>query len=99
MLIAVTQSGKALDIALTARHIPPEAKQTAIRSLERLLGLTEDLSEFYEFSFRDTRLHALATRFRRVVGPCVALAEFGTEVCNSLFGFSATLSKVISSPF
>ncbi len=64
VLIAVTQRAKTLDVAMTARHIPPEAKQTATRSLERLLGFREDLSEFYEFSSRDTRLHELATRFR-----------------------------------
>ncbi|MGH9616148.1 MAG: DNA-3-methyladenine glycosylase family protein [Acidobacteriaceae bacterium] len=64
MLVAVTQREKMLDVTVTATHIPPETKQTAICSLERLLGFREDLCEFYEFSSRDARLHELATRFR-----------------------------------
>lgn len=63
MLVAVTQRGKKLDVTVTGRHLSPEVKQTASNTVERLLGIREDLSAFYEFSFRDTRLHELAMRF------------------------------------
>ena len=63
MLVAVTQRGKKLDVTVTGRHLSPAVKQTASNTVERLLGIREDLSAFYEFSFRDTRLHELAMRF------------------------------------
>src|SRR5690242_9954713 len=63
MLIAVTQRQRTLEVTLTARYLPPEAKQCAANALERLLGIKEDLSELYEFSSRHTRLHELAVRF------------------------------------
>ncbi|MGC2548035.1 MAG: hypothetical protein WA426_19490 [Silvibacterium sp.] len=63
-LVAVTQRERTLDVTVTARHLPPEAKQRVVSALERLLGIREDISEFYEFSSRHTRLHELAMRFR-----------------------------------
>ena len=63
MLVAVTQRGKKLNVTVTGRHLSPAVKQTASNIVERLLGIREDLSAFYEFSFRDTRLHELAMRF------------------------------------
>src|SRR5689334_10984930 len=68
-LLAVTQRERTLDVTLTARYLPPEAKQSAASALERLLGIREDLSEFYEFSSRHTRLHELAVRFRGLKPP------------------------------
>lgn len=69
MLVAVTQRGKALDVTVTGKCLPPEAKQRVASTLERLLGIREDLSEFYEFSSRHTRLHKLAARFRGLKPP------------------------------
>jgi len=63
MLVAVTQRGKKLDVTVTGRHLSPAVKQKASNTVERLLGIREDLSAFYEFSSRDTRLHELAMRF------------------------------------
>ena len=64
MLVAVTQRGKTLDVTVTGKCLPPAAKQKVASALERLLGIREDLSEFYEFSSRHTRLHEMAARFR-----------------------------------
>jgi DNA-3-methyladenine glycosylase II len=64
MLLAVTQRERTLEVTLTARYLPPEAKQRAASTLERLLGIRKDLSEFYEFSSGHTRLRELAVRFR-----------------------------------
>ena len=63
MLVAVTQRGKKLDVTVTGRHLSPAVKQTASNTVERLLGIREDLSPFYELSSKDTRLHELAMRF------------------------------------
>lgn len=64
MLVAVTQRGKTLDVTVTGKCLPPAAKQKVASALERLLGIRENLSEFYEFSSRHTRLHEMAARFR-----------------------------------
>ena len=69
MLVAVTQRGKTLDVTVTGKSLPPGAKQKVTSSLERLLGIREDLSEFYEFSSRHIRLHELAVRFPRLQPP------------------------------
>lgn len=69
MLLAVTQRERKLEVTLTARYLPPEAKQRAANTLERLLGIREDLSGFYEFSSRHTLLHQLAVRFRGLKPP------------------------------
>jgi len=69
MLLAVTQRERTPEVTLTARCLPPEAKQSAASTLERLLGIRKDLSEFYEFSSRHTSLHELAVRFRGLKPP------------------------------
>ncbi|MDQ2774544.1 MAG: DNA-3-methyladenine glycosylase 2 family protein, partial [Acidobacteriota bacterium] len=68
-LVAVTQRGMMLDVTVTGQGLPPPARQIATRTLERLLGIRIDLSEFYEFSSRHTRLDELAMRFRGLKPP------------------------------
>jgi DNA-3-methyladenine glycosylase II len=65
--VAVSQSGPAnaarLHVTLTGSRIFPETKTLAIQSLERLLGLRIDLTEFYRRSANDTKLGPLITAF------------------------------------
>jgi len=58
-----------LDITLTGQDLPPSARQSATRTLRRLLGIRIDLSEFYEFSSRHARLDELVMRFRGLKPP------------------------------
>ena len=71
--VAVRQSGSAreprLHVMLTGSHIFPGAKNLALRSLERLLGLRIDLTEFYRRSATDTKLGPLVERFRGAKPP------------------------------
>lgn len=71
--VAVIQSGQAdtarLRVTLTGRRLGPEAKTLATKSLERLLGLRIDLSQFHRLAAADTKLSLLAERFRGVKPP------------------------------
>ncbi len=69
MLVAVTQRGKTLGVTVTGKCLPHAAKQKVASTLERLLGIRQDLSEFHEFSSRHARLHELAMRFRGLKPP------------------------------
>ncbi|HEX7424634.1 MAG TPA: hypothetical protein VF311_12230, partial [Terriglobales bacterium] len=63
MLVAVTQQATMLDITVTGEDLSPTAEQSARFALDRLLGISLDLSEVYEFTPRHARLDQLATRF------------------------------------
>lgn len=71
--VAVVQSGPAngaqIHVTLTGSRIFPETKMLAIQSLERLLGLRIDLTEFYQLSATDTKLGPLVKRFRGAKPP------------------------------
>lgn len=71
--VAVTQTGSAntarLHVTLTGSRIFPETKTLAIQSLERLLGLRIDLTEFYRLSATDKKLSPLVQRFRGAKPP------------------------------
>jgi DNA-3-methyladenine glycosylase II len=69
ILVAVTQQGTALDVALTGEDLSSEDRQNAKLALERLLGLRVDLSEFYECTSRHPRLGHLAAPFRGLKPP------------------------------
>jgi DNA-3-methyladenine glycosylase II len=62
ILVAVTQRGKQLDVRDGETSFP-RGKGNSFKTVERLLGIRGDLSAFYEFSSRDTRLHELALHF------------------------------------
>ncbi|MEO6964824.1 MAG: hypothetical protein ABI076_02875 [Acidobacteriaceae bacterium] len=64
LLVTATQRGNLLDVTVTGQSLPPETKQKVVNTLERLLGIRQDLSVFYEFSSHDTRLGELVGRFR-----------------------------------
>jgi DNA-3-methyladenine glycosylase II len=68
-LVAVTQQRAMLNVVLTGRDLPPSARQSVTRTLERLLGIRIDLSEFYEFSAGHARLNELAMRFQGLKPP------------------------------
>ena len=71
--VAVIQTGRAetarLRVTLTGRRLGPEAKRLATQSLERLLGLRIDLSQFHRRAVADPKLGPLAERFRGVKPP------------------------------
>ena len=69
VLVAVTQQATMLDITVTGEDLPPTAEQAARFALDRLLGISLDLSEFYEFTPRHVRLNQLAMRFRGLKPP------------------------------
>ena len=69
VLVAVTQQATMLDITVTGEDLPPTAEQAARFALDRLLGISLDLSEFYEFTPRHARLNQLAMRFRGLKPP------------------------------
>ncbi len=50
VLVAVTQQAAMLDITVTGEDLPPTVEQAARFALDRLLGISLDLSEFYEFT-------------------------------------------------
>lgn len=71
--LAVTQSGAPdaplLQVTLNGPGLAPKAESAAREVLERTLGLSVDLSEFYRFAETDTRLDPLVRRFRGVKPP------------------------------
>ncbi|MDB6058404.1 MAG: HhH-GPD family protein, partial [Verrucomicrobiales bacterium] len=71
--VAVRQSGSInaaqIHIMLTGSRILPNAKALIIQSLERLLGLRINLSEFYRLSATDKNLSPLVKRFRGAKPP------------------------------
>jgi len=71
--VEVTQKGAAdravLLVTATAEIITPELKSAVIGSLESLLGLRIDLSNFYEFAMGQKKLDELAQRFRGMKPP------------------------------
>lgn len=69
VLVAVTQQATMLDITVTGEDLPPTAEQAARFALDRLLGISLDLSAFYEFTPGHARLDQLATRFRGLKPP------------------------------
>jgi DNA-3-methyladenine glycosylase II len=63
VLVDVTQPATVLDVTLTGEDLSPVVQQTVTAVLERLLGINVDLSEFYAFANRHTRLDQLAAPF------------------------------------
>ncbi|MDE3067347.1 MAG: DNA-3-methyladenine glycosylase 2 family protein [Verrucomicrobiota bacterium] len=70
---AVTQSGPPdsplLQVALTGQRLAPNLKTAAVKSLERLLGLRINLSDFYRHAAADATLVPLVERFRGMKPP------------------------------
>jgi DNA-3-methyladenine glycosylase II len=71
--VAVRQSGPSdsprLHVSLTSQRIASYMKASAKASLERLLGLQIDLSDFYRLAEADLKLGVLAQRFRGLKPP------------------------------
>jgi DNA-3-methyladenine glycosylase II len=69
VLVAVTQQATTLKIVLTGEDLPPADRQATELALDRLLGIRVDLSGFYEFTSRHSRLDHLAAPFRGLKPP------------------------------
>jgi DNA-3-methyladenine glycosylase II len=71
--VAVTQPAPAetprLHVAVDGERIGPSTRRAVTRSLERLLGLRLDLTEFEQLAAQDVRLGPLAQRFRGMKPP------------------------------
>lgn len=63
ILVAVKQRGKILDVTVTGKRLAPGTKQRVVAVLERLLGIRENLSDFYELSSLHPRLQELTVHF------------------------------------
>lgn len=70
---AVVQSGPPdsprLHVTLAGQRLTPNLKTAAVKSLERLLGLRINLSDFYWRAAKDAKLDPLAGRFRGMKPP------------------------------
>ena len=70
---AVTQSGPSdsprLHVALAGQRLAPNLKTAAVKSLECLLGLRINLSDFYRSAATDAKLDPLVERFRGMKPP------------------------------
>jgi DNA-3-methyladenine glycosylase II len=58
-----------LEIDLTGSHLSAQQEKSARLSLERMLGVHEDLRPFYSLAARDRRLQPLVEEFRGVKPP------------------------------
>src|SRR4051794_5297092 len=71
--VAVSQHGPPaaalLHIAVGGQPLRPSVGAAVTSALERLLGLSIDLSEFYKFAAHHRRLAPLAQRFRGMKPP------------------------------
>ena len=71
--VTVTQTGlpetPRLRVAVAGERIGPGTRPAVTTTLERLLGLRIDLTEFEQFACRDARLGPLARRFRGMKPP------------------------------
>lgn len=71
--VAVSQTGTGnaaqLHVTLTGAQLFPDAIKSAVLSLERLLGLRIDLTEFYRLFGADPKLGPLVERFRGAKPP------------------------------
>lgn len=70
VLVAVRQTGSAvspqLHVTLSASHLEAEMTREAAATLELMLGLQRDLSDFYKLAAHDAKLGELAGRFQGV---------------------------------
>ena len=71
--VAVTQvkppDSPRLRVTLIGADVDSKVKKTVVSQLNRMLGLQVDLSEFYEFAFRQAKLGPLVRRFRGMRPP------------------------------
>jgi len=71
--VAVTQvkppNSPRLRVTLIGADVDSKVKRTVVSQLNRMLGLQVDLSEFYEFAFRQAKLGPLVRRFRGMRPP------------------------------
>ena len=71
--VAVTQveppESPRLRVIVTGAEVDSKTKTLVISNLNRMLGLQVDLSEFYQFAFRQAKLGPLARRFRGMRPP------------------------------
>lgn len=117
-VVAVQQAGSAaspvLRVTLSAPHLATALTQEAAETLELMLGLHRDLSDFYKLAGHDAKLGALAERFQGVKptrfpslfeGFVNAIAcqqltlTFGIQLINRLVGaFGLPLSSKEGAP-
>jgi DNA-3-methyladenine glycosylase II len=92
--VAVIQPGPAeaarLQVAVAGRPVRPGVRAAVTSALERLLGLSTDLGEFYRFAAHDRRLGPLAQRFRGMKPPRFATVFEG--VINAMACQQVTLT-------
>src|SRR5690349_5948991 len=63
------QHGTALEVAISAPRVSTSVQAYVTAALERLLGLRQDLHEFYACAAHDSRLNGLARRFSGLKPP------------------------------
>jgi DNA-3-methyladenine glycosylase II len=69
VLVEVTQKKSKLDVTIAGPNLCTEVRQKSTLALERLLGIRDDLSNFYNFASYHPRLNKLATQFRGLKPP------------------------------
>jgi DNA-3-methyladenine glycosylase II len=68
-LVTLTQQGTALEVAISGARVSTSVQAYVTAALERLLGLRQDLHEFYACAAHDSRLNGLARRFSGLKPP------------------------------
>jgi len=68
-LVTLTQHGTGLEGTMTGSEVSTSVQSCVTAALERLLGLRQDLHEFYACAAHDPRLHGLAQRFSGLKPP------------------------------
>ncbi|MGH7257428.1 MAG: DNA-3-methyladenine glycosylase family protein [Nitrospiraceae bacterium] len=68
-LVALTRHGTGLEVTLTGPRVSTSVQSHVTTVLERLLGLRQDLHEFYACAAHDPRLNGLVRRFSGLKPP------------------------------
>jgi DNA-3-methyladenine glycosylase II len=69
VLVSVTQQETTLDVIVSGEALSPAVKHAIIATMQRLLGIKVDLSDFYKFAASHPRLKELAQPFRGLKPP------------------------------
>ena len=95
VFVEVTQKKTKLNVTLTGPNLCPAVRQKSTLVLERLLGIRQDLSNFYNFASHHPRLNKLATQFRGLKPPRFASVFEGVVNGISCQQLSLTVGIII----
>jgi len=95
VLVEVTQKKTRLYVTMTGPSLCTAVRQETTVALERLLGIRNDLSNFYNFASHHPRLHKLATQFRGLKPPRFASVFEGVVNGISCQQLSLTVGIII----